>query len=372
MTALTPAIIDDPAVRLRPFRVEDADDVATACADPISQRFLPTLPSPYTRDDALAWINGGAPEAFARGGAAFALADRVTDRVLGAVGLTPIGPRRAEIGYWAAPWARRRGVATAGADAMTRAGFQAGYGRLELRTEAENAPSQRVAIAAGYRRECRQRGVGIFRDGSRYDLLLWARLDTDPPGPTPRLLPDLPGGELTDGTVRLRPLGPADAEDTARQRRLPEVVATSVPPVAPDPADVARDCAEAQAHWLAGGRAAVTIRDAVSGAYAGEIGVAYFEPTTGQAIMGYSVAPAWRGRGYARRAVRLLAGWALDVVNIPRLIAGTAPDNVASQRVLLAAGFRQEGYQRARLPGPAGTRLDDLLFALLPGDLAAG
>jgi len=46
------------------------------------------------------------------------------------------------------------------------------------------------------------------------------------------------------------------------------------------------------------------------------------------------------------------------------------PDNVASQRVLERAGFRREGYQRGALPGPAGTRIDDILYALLPTDLS--
>ena len=49
-----------------------------------------------------------------------------------------------------------------------------------------------------------------------------------------------------------------------------------------------------------------------------------------------------------------------------RLVAGTAPDNVASQGVLQAAGFVQEGLARKRLPGADGRRVDDVghvLFA---------
>jgi hypothetical protein len=34
--------------------------------------------------------------------------------------------------------------------------------------------------------------------------------------------------------------------------------------------------------------------------------------------------------------------------------------------VLQRAGFVREGYQRARLPGPDGGRIDDILFARLP------
>src|SRR5262249_37315347 len=41
-----------------------------------------------------------------------AIVDPVTDDLLGALGLHPSEPGRWEIGYWVAPWARRRGVAT--------------------------------------------------------------------------------------------------------------------------------------------------------------------------------------------------------------------------------------------------------------------
>jgi RimJ/RimL family protein N-acetyltransferase len=241
--------------------------------------------------------------------------------------------------------------------------FSAGVARLDLRTELENGPSQRVAIASGYLREGIQRAGGVGRDGVRHDLVQWARLVGDPAGPSRRLLPDLPA-PLSDGVVTLGPLRTVDADDTYTLRSLPEVIETSVPAVAPTPAEVARSCAHAEAHWLAGTHAQLTIRDAATDRFAGEIALHYSEPLTGQAALGYSVLPAWRRRGYATRAVRLVAAWALERVGVARLVAGTAPGNRASQEVLLAAGFRQEGYQRSRLPGPGGTRLDSLLFAL--------
>ena len=83
----------------------------------------------------------------------------------------------------------------------------------------------------------------------------------------------------------------------------------------------------------------------------GEIGLYYQEPPTGQAMIGYSMMPAWRGAGYTTRAVRLLALWAFAETSVARLVAGTLPDNIGSQRVLQKAGFRREGYARSRLPG---------------------
>jgi RimJ/RimL family protein N-acetyltransferase len=201
-------------------------------------------------------------------------------------------------------------------------------------------------------------------------MVVWARLAGDPPGPTARRLPDLPGGVLSDGTVELRPLWSGDTDDVYALRSLAESVATSVPPTAPDRAEVLRRCAGAPSRWLAGQRAALTIRDAASGTFAGEISLYYSEPETGEAMFGYGLAPEWRGRGYATRAVRLLAEWAFTHAGIARVVAGTAPDNVGSQRVLERAGFTREAYQRSRLPGLDGTRVDDILWALLPGDLS--
>lgn len=364
-------IIDRAGIRLRPFQTSDVDDVTAGCADPLTQRFLPALPRPYTRADALWWITEGAPAAWATGGAGYAIVDPETDRLLGGAGLGQVMAERSqgEIGYWVAPWARRRGVATAAASALTGWAFARGFARLELLTALDNHVSQRVALAAGFRREGVRRMALARRDGTRYDVVVWSRLAGDPPAPVPRMLPDLPGGSLADGVVALRPLGPADAGFLHGLHCLPDVVASAVPPAPPDRAETERRCASAAARWLAGERADLVIVDAATGAPAGEIGLYYQEPPTGQAMIGYCVLPAWRGRGYATRAALLLARWAFQFAGIARLVAGTSPGNVGSQRVLERAGFQREGYLRARLPAAGGGRADDLLYALLPQDL---
>jgi RimJ/RimL family protein N-acetyltransferase len=362
-------IIDGPEVRLRPPRESDADQVAAACADPLTQRFLPMLPDPYTREDALWWINVGSASSRAAGGASYVVVDPATDRVLGGTGINRVIGERAqgEVGYWIAPWARGRGVATAATVALSTWAFRRGFARLELLTERENTASQRVALNAGYQREGVRRLAGAGRAGSRHDLVAWARLVDDPPGPTPRILPDLPAGVLSDGTVSLRPLRTEDTDEVYALRTDPDVVLRSTPPFTPSRNDVAERCAIAGCRWLAGDLVDLTIR-APEGPLAGQIALFHIEHGLGQASVGYDLLPAYRGRGYATRAVRLLAGWAFTHAGIDRLVAGTAPDNVASQRVLERAGFQREGLQRRRLPAAGGDRQDDVLFGLVPGD----
>jgi RimJ/RimL family protein N-acetyltransferase len=356
-------VIHAEGVRLRPFREADVDDLAAGYAEPHARA--------YTRDDAAHWITHSAPSTWAAGGAAYAIADPATDRLVGGVGISRIVPERSqgELGYWVAPWARRRGVATAAARVLSAWAFDRGFSRLELLTDLANAPSQRVALAAGYQREGVRRSGGQGPDG-RYDLTVWARLAGDPPGPTRRLLPDLPGGALTDGVVALRPVGPGDGGFLHALLSLPDVAGTSVPPIVPDREEVELRCARAEGWWLAGERADMVITDAATGAPTGTIGLYYDDPRTATASIGYAMLPAWRGRGMPTRAVRLLARWAVGPAGIGRLTAGTLPGNAASQRVLEKAGFRREGYLRGRLPGISGTRVDDVVYGLLTVDVA--
>jgi len=354
-------------VTLRPLRTGDLDDIVTGCNDPLVQRFVP-LPGPYTRDHAVAWITERVPADRAAGGIQLAIADPATDRLLGAVGIQRVQGTSGEIGYWVAPWGRGRGAATAATRALTAWAFQDRFSRLELRTELENGASQRVAGNAGYTRDGVLRGAGLTRDGSRVDLVCFTRLAGDLPGPVPRPLPDLPGGRLTDGVVTLRPVGPSDAAELIAMRSLADVYAAMVPAAPPDPVAVARACAHADARWLEGTRAWMCIRDAATDAFAGELGLHATDAASGEAMAGYNVTPRWRGRGYASRALRLVAGWAFGTAGLVRLTAGTAPDNGASRRVLEAVGFTREGCLRARLVGPGGTRHDSVLYSLLAGD----
>ncbi|WP_436759787.1 GNAT family N-acetyltransferase [Streptosporangium sp. V21-05] len=361
-------VIPAGPVILRPFVPADAEAIVRACSDPEIVRFVPLVPSPYTLDDAFRYAEV-TREQWKAGGAPFTIADPATDGWLGNISLKPARPRStSEIGYLVAPWARGRGVAGAATAALTAWGFAHGLERVELLTDVENLASQRVALAAGFRREGVRRGAEEQRDGTRRDLVAFARLPGDSGERVRPLLPGFPGGSLTDGVVRLRRLTPADAADYLALRNLPDVVKHHVPSEVATPEEVEERCRTAGADWLAGTGVEVVILDAATDAFAGDIQLSGIVPPLGQAMTGYSVLPAFRGRGFAARSVRLLTDWAFEHTPLGRIIAGTAPDNTASQIVLERAGFTKEALLRGLLPGPDGTRLDDLQWYRLRDD----
>lgn len=112
-----------------------------------------------------------------------------------------------------------------------------------------------------------------------------------------------------------------------------------------------RDTAAA-ARWIRGDadrRAAGLSLDLVidvAGSVAGEVGLAQIDPAHGTAEIGWWLAAEWRGRGLARRAVRLLAAWSLEGLGLEAVVARCDPANPASGQVAAAAGFG-----RARVEG---------------------
>jgi RimJ/RimL family protein N-acetyltransferase len=176
MTGHVPPTLTDGRVVLRPWRPDDADTVFEACQDPLIARFVP-IPQPYTREDAEAFVTSG----WRMGGGdevdAFAIDDAVTGRLLGSIARSMPAPHRAVFGYWLAPAARGRGIATAALRLLVdRSLATPEIVRLELFTDVDNAASGRVAERAGFQREGVRRAWTIGRDGRPMDALCHVRL----------------------------------------------------------------------------------------------------------------------------------------------------------------------------------------------------
>ena len=66
-------------------------------------------------------------------------------------------------------------------------------------------------------------------------------------------------------------------------------------------------------------------------------------PRHGVVEIGYGVVPSARERGVATTALRMIIGLAAQFEGVRQVVGRTSEDNVASQRVMLAAGMRFTG-----------------------------
>jgi RimJ/RimL family protein N-acetyltransferase len=178
-----PPVLSDGVVTLRAFRPEDAADVARACDDPVTARWLP-VPAPYTPEDGRVYVTEVAPSSWADGSCAtFAVTDAADGSFVGDISLklphrTPLG--LGEIGYWTAPWARGRGVASRATALLARWGLEElGLNRVELVADVENVASVRAAEKAGFVREGIARKARPDRHGEPHDMVLLSLTRTD-------------------------------------------------------------------------------------------------------------------------------------------------------------------------------------------------
>jgi len=73
----------------------------------------------------------------------------------------------------------------------------------------------------------------------------------------------------------------------------------------------------------------------------GEIGFVA-PPRRGVVMIGYAIVPSARRQGYATEAIAVLTAWSLAQPGVDRVRAQTLPDNEASIRALLRAGFDED------------------------------
>lgn len=89
------------------------------------------------------------------------------------------------------------------------------------------------------------------------------------------------------------------------------------------------------------------------------------------ASLGYWIGSPYARKGYMYQAVGAIIPFVFDVIGLHRLEAACIPDNEASRRLLLKAGFREEGRARSYLQIDGEWR-DHILFALLETDPRLG
>jgi len=100
----------------------------------------------------------------------------------------------------------------------------------------------------------------------------------------------------------------------------------------------------------------------------GTMTVLHIDSANARAEIGYALASAHWGRGYAQEALRIALAFAFDAMQLRRIEADVDPRNQASCRLLERIGFAREGLLRERWL-VAGQLQDSAIYGLLRGEL---
>jgi [ribosomal protein S5]-alanine N-acetyltransferase len=170
-------VLDTPRLVLRPFEARDGADVERLAGDRAVADTTQNIPHPYPPGGAVGWI-ATHPATWAAGeGASYAITDRDTDTLVGAIGLAINAMNdSAELGYWIGAPYWNRGYASEAAAAIIEFGFGLGLHRIQARHLVRNPASGRVMQKAGmtYEGVLRQAAKkwGRFEDVAMYAVLV--------------------------------------------------------------------------------------------------------------------------------------------------------------------------------------------------------
>lgn len=168
---------------------------------------------------------------------------------------------------------------------------------------------------------------------------------------------------LASPRLTIRPFRAEDARTFADYRSDPEV-ARYQDWATPFPVDAAARMIEEMTDPTAPGWFQYAVdRD---GTLIGDIGVNTHENLL-QADIGYTLAPAHQGQGYATEAVRRMLLHLFTDRGLHRVSAECDARNERSAKLLARLGFRREGH-RVEHTWIKGEWTDDLLFGLLAKD----
>ena len=162
----------DGVLVLRSWTEDDVPAIVEGCNDPLIAHWIPTIPHPYTDEDAIAFIRGEVRSDHE------AMAVELYGRVVGGIGLgLNAHGYRGSIGYWIAERARGQGICTRALRLLARHALEdLQLQSIQLVTDPDNLASQRVAEKVGFQREGVLRAHLRHPDGRVRDSVMFSLL----------------------------------------------------------------------------------------------------------------------------------------------------------------------------------------------------
>ena len=179
-------------------------------------------------------------------------------------------------------------------------------------------------------------------------------------------MPDTDFAELVSERLVLRRFRPADLDTLVSYRSVPAVArfqGWDAPFSLVEGENLIRGTInrdpDTPGEWF---QFAVTLRS--TGELIGDFGAKTQADDPRQAEIGYTIAPAYQGRGYATEAARALLHYLFGERGMHRVTASCDPRNAASARLLERLGMRLEGHL-VESTWSKGEWTDDLIYAVL-------
>lgn len=94
-------------------------------------------------------------------------------------------------------------------------------------------------------------------------------------------------------------------------------------------------------HWARHGYGIWVVTQRTTGAFMGQCGLNHIDEL-GEVELDYALARDYWGQGYASEAARAATRYGFATLGVPRIVALTFAENIASRRVIQRLGFRYE------------------------------
>ena len=172
-----PLVIETARLKLRPWTVDDLEDIWPIVSDPTFPRFM-SWEAHKTKAETHEWLERQARVVSSDEAVTWAIEH--AGKAVGSIGFHEITWHvrafrldRAELGYWLAPAHQKQGFMTEAVQAVARFGFDTiGLHKIVITCMAENAASRRVIEKAAFRWVGRAED-DVWRDGKWHAHLLY-------------------------------------------------------------------------------------------------------------------------------------------------------------------------------------------------------